>query len=189
MSTTVPAAAVLALMLGSWGAAQTNLPRERFTAIAITNNEFKTGADRVVIDIHRWSTARESADLTTTLRREGPTAMLEALRDRPSVGTIRTPDTLAYDLRFALQTPAEDGGRDIILATDRPISFWETWHQPPTVRYPFTVVQMRIDADGTGRGTLSVATKIVAMDDNTIRLENFGTSPTMLTEIKTTPLD
>ena len=69
-----------------------------------------------------------------------------------------------------------------MLATDRPIGFWEAVHQPRTIQYPFTVIQMQIAQDGKGKGTLSVATKIVA-SDNVVELENFATQPMMLTEI------
>ena len=42
-----------------------------------------------------------------------------------------------------------------VLATDRPISFWEATHQPRTIDYPFTVIQMELDREGHGKGTLS----------------------------------
>ena len=63
------------------------------------------------------------------------------------------------------------------------MSFWETWNRPRTIDYPFTVIQMHIGADGNGTGTMSVATKVRVIK-NVIELENFGTSPVMLTEIR-----
>ena len=75
------------------------------------------------------------------------------------------------------------GGRRIVLGTDRPIGFWEASHQPRTIQYPFTVIQMQIGRDGKGSGTLSYATKVIA-HDNTIELENYATSPIMLTRIE-----
>jgi hypothetical protein len=86
-------------------------------------------------------------------------------------------------LRFAQQTPTEEGGRRIVIATDRPIGFWEASRQPRTIDYPFTVIQMQLGRDGRGQGTLSYATKIVA-HDNVIELENFATAPAMLTQIQ-----
>ena len=117
--------------------------------------------------------------------RKLPTELLDELRDQRPTGTIRTPDSLAYDLRFAQQVPTAEGGRRIVLATDRPMGFWEVSRRPPTIDYPFTVIQMEINRDGEGKGTLSYATKITAMH-NIIELENFATSPVMLTEIRTT---
>ena len=117
------------------------------------------------------------------LKKDGADKLLDALQDTKPVGIIKTPDSLGYDLHYANQTPLPDGGRRIVIATDRPIGFWEASHRPRTIDYPFTVIQMEIDKDGKGKGTLSYATKIIPAGD-TIVLENFGIQPVMLTEIK-----
>jgi len=162
--------------------AQTLGEPEDFTAIAIVNNNLRSGAGTVLIHISRWSTDMERTRLIETLQKKGSDQLLDELQDMKSVGTIRTPDSLAYDLRYAHQQPGEDGGRQIVLATGRPIGFWEAVHRPRTIQYPFTVIQMQIGRDGKGKGTLSVATKIVA-HKNVVELENFATQPVMLTEI------
>jgi hypothetical protein len=167
----------------SRSSAQTLGEPEDFTATAIVNNEIATGAGTVLIHIARWSTEKERAHLIETLQKQGADKLLDELKDMRSVGTIRTPDSLAYDLRYAHQRPAPDGGRQIVLGTDRPIGFWEAVHQPRTIQYPFTLIQMQIGSDGKGKGTLSFATKIIARD-NVVELENFATQPAMLTEIR-----
>ena len=165
------------------GTSQTMGQREEFNATAIVNNNLGAGAGRVIMRVTRWSTEAERGLLTRTLLKDGPRELLDVLQDQKSVGTIRTPDSLGYDLRYAHQEPGEDGGRRIVLATDRPISFWEARNQPRTIDYPFTVIQMQIDKNGEGTGTLSFATKIIARG-NTIELENFASSPVMLTKIE-----
>ena len=162
---------------------QTIGQKEEFNAVAIVNNEFGAGAGRVIMRVERWSSEAERGTLIRTLMKDGPNALLDVLQDMKSVGTIRTPDSLGYDLRYAHQEPGEDGGRRIVLATDRPISFWEARNQPRTIDYPFTVIEMQIGRDGEGKGTMSVATKIIARG-NTIELENFATAPVMLTKIE-----
>lgn len=72
-----------------------------------------------------------------------------------------------------------------MIATDRPIGFWEAYYRPRSVDYPFTVIQMQMGSDGRGKGTMSVATKILAYD-GVIQLENFASAPVMLTEIQAT---
>jgi len=165
------------------GLAQTSGDKERFSATAIVNNELGSGAGTVQIEISRWSTEAERSKLVNTLVKDGPRTLLDELSAARPVGTIKTPDSLAYDLRYAHQIPGEDGGRRIIIATDRPIGFWEVRNQPRTIDYPFTVIQMQLDRDGNGTGTLSYATKIRAAG-STIELENFATSPVMLTRIE-----
>jgi hypothetical protein len=177
------AGAVGLASLASSAAAQTQGVKEDFTAVAIVNNNLGSGAGTVQIQITRWSAEAERSRLVKTLFEKGPTALLNELRDTRRVGTIRTPDSLGYNLHYAQQTPAEDGGRQIVIATDRPIGFWEATNRPRTIDYPFTVIQMQIGADGRGKGTLSYATKVLA-HGNIIELENFATSPVMLTEIQ-----
>jgi hypothetical protein len=164
-------------------AAQTLGEKERFTAIAIVNNTRAAGSGIVQIDITRWSTASERSGLLNVLKKQGAEKLLDALQDNRSVGTIKTPDSLGYDLRYAYQEPLPDGGRRIVIATDRPIGFWEATRRPRTIDYPFTVIQMQIGKDGKGKGTMSYATKIIPAG-NSIVLENFDTQPVMLTEIK-----
>lgn len=166
--------------------AQTMGQPEEFSAVAIVNNNLGSGAGRVIMRVERWSTEAERASLTAALQK-GSDTLLDALREQRSVGTIRTPDSLGYDLRYAYQEPGEDGGRRIVIATDRPIGFWEARNQPRSIDYPFTVIQMEIDKNGEGKGTLSVATKVMPRG-NVIILENFATSPVMLTKIDAKPI-
>ncbi len=168
--------------------AQSNAQPEEFNATAIVNNNLGSGAGRVIIRVTRWSSEAERNRLSSTLLKSGPEYLLDELRDMKSVGTIRTPDSLGYDLRYAHQEPGEDGGRRIVISTDRPIGFWEAVNRPRTIDYPFTVIQMQLDKNGEGKGTMSVATKIIARG-NTIELENFASAPVMLTEVRAKKLD
>ena len=176
------ALAALVLGLGSWTTAQTHGGPERFTAVAVANNNIATGAGTVLINVDRWTTDAERNRLVDVLMKEGPRTLLDELTDIRSVGRIRTPDSLGYDLHYAHETPTEEGGRRIVIATDRPIGFWESVNRPRTLQYPFTVIQMQMGGDGEGRGTMSYATRIRAYGD-IIELEDFATSPVMLTEI------
>jgi hypothetical protein len=175
---------LLACVAGQWTSAQTSGEKEQFTATAIVNNNLGSGAGTVLINIDRWSTETERTMLVATLLDKGPRKLLDKLMEQRPVGTIRTPDSLGYDLRYAHQSPLPEGGRRIVIATDRPIGFWEQVNNKRTLDYPFTVIQMQIGRDGIGTGTLSYATKILARD-NVIELENFATSPVMLTKIET----
>ncbi|HZM58663.1 MAG TPA: hypothetical protein VFB85_02680 [Vicinamibacterales bacterium] len=182
------AAAAVAALSGMLSHAQTLGEPEEFTAIAIKNNNLGSGAGTVLIKVTRWSTEAERSRLLQALKTKGQDKLLDELQGMKSVGTIRTPDSLAYDLRYAHQQPGEDGGSQIVLATDRPIGFWEATNRPRTIQYPFTVIQMQMGRDGTGKGTLSYATKIVARK-NVIELEDFATQPIMLTDIRSKKAD
>jgi hypothetical protein len=173
-----------ALLLTSvLGLAQTQGTPEEFTAVAIASDEFGSGAGTVIMRITRWSTEAERMRLVNTLQSKGSSELLDELQEMRPVGTIRTPDSLAYDLRYAHETRGEDGGRQIVIATDRPIGFWEAANNSRTLDYPFTVIQMQMGADGKGKGTMSYATRIRARG-NVIELENFSTARIMLNDIE-----
>jgi hypothetical protein len=123
--------------------------------------------------------------LLNVLMTQGDTKLLESLQSAPKVGSIGTTTSLAWDLHFARQTPGEDGGVRIVLATDRPISFSEQWNSARTLDYPFTVIELHVNNDGEGEGTLSFATKVIPDPKNkTVVLENWGTQRIRLTQVK-----
>jgi hypothetical protein len=139
----------------------------------------------VEILVNRWSTDAERDRLMAITFDNAPEKLLDALQHLPPVGYIRTPDTIGWDLRFARQTPQPDGGSRVVLATDRRIGFWEASNQPRSIDYPFTVIELRLNADGEGEGKMSIATKIIAdRENNVITLENYETQPVMLKSVK-----
>ena len=174
------------LLIGTAVAAQvaSNSQPERFTANAVNiSNVGRTGATPLDLVIERWSTDSERDRLMEIFRSKGPDGLLDALRDLPRVGYLRTPDSLAYDLRYARQMPGEDGGRRIVLITDRPIGFWEARNRPRTIDYPFTLIEMRLNGDGRGEGKLSIATKIT-LNGDVLVLEDYANQPVMLNDIR-----
>lgn len=166
----------------SAGIAQTRGEPEHFTASFVDLNTGRAGP--VQISVTRWTTEAERATLQQALFKKGQDELLEALRDGRSVGRIHTPGSIGYDLRFAESKALPDGGREIILATDRPMSFWEITNRPVSSQYPFTWVQFRIRPDGTGEGTLFVAARIIGEEaDDLIEVQDFAISPVRLQNI------
>jgi hypothetical protein len=164
--------------------ARSDAPLERFTAFAVDMSNVSRGRPSVVdIAVNRWSTDEERKALSSALLEKGPDALLSALQKTKSVGTIKTPDSLGYDLHYAHQVATPDGGRRILIATDRPIGFWESRNRPRSLNYPFTLIEMRLDAKGHGQGKMSVATKITVHDD-TVELENYASEAVRLNDIK-----
>ncbi len=139
-------------------------------------------ATQVDIDITRWSTDGQREQLIDVLRNRGEHALLDALQKQPVVGTIRTPDSLAYDIHYARVQPWDDGGHQVVLATDRYISFWEARNMGRSLDYPFTVIEMRVNGQGKGEGKMSVATRVIAAG-NQIVLEDYDAQPVLLTDV------
>ncbi len=186
---TRPLRAIVAAFVGvaAWSVltfAQTNGTPERFTATAVNMNR-GGGAGTLQIVVNRWSTEAEREHLVSVLLNDGESKLLSALQKSKKVGFIRSPNSIGWDLRYASKRPLPDGGEQIVIATDRPIGFREAVNQPRSIDYPFTVIEMHLNAEGEGNGTMSVATKIVGdKETKTIQLENYQTSPVMLTTVK-----
>lgn len=168
--------------------AQTNGTPERFTAFAVNMGGLtRAGASTVDFVVDRWSAESERTQLMTMLLEKGPDKLLSALQSLRRVGYIKTPNSIGYDLHFAMKVPG-DGGERIILATDRYISFWEARNRPRSIDYPFTVIEIHMTPDGEGEGKLSLATKIIAdKDNNAIVLENYDIQPVLLKSVQRQP--
>jgi hypothetical protein len=138
----------------------------------------------VDIVIERWSTDGERDRLVSVLKDKGPDALLSALQKMPRVGYIRTPTSIGWDLHFARSVKSAEG-RQVVIATDRPMSFWEAANRPRSADYDFTLVDIRFDPDGKGTGKLAVAAKVDYNEKTqTIEVENFGIEPVRLTEVR-----
>ena len=165
------------------GIAQTRGEPEKFSASYVDINTGRTGP--LQISVTRWSTDAERRTLHQTLFKKGQDALLEALRDMRPVGRIFTPGNIGWDLRYAEQRNLPDGGREIILSTDRPMSFWEITNRPRSSEYPFTWVHFRMRPDGTGQGKVAVAARIIGEEaDDLIEVEDFAIQPVRLENIK-----
>jgi hypothetical protein len=168
------------------GAAQETV-KESFTGFAINLN---SGPRTATVDftIERWSTDAERTQLLNTITTEkdaiqSNNTLLRLLQKMPKTGYIRTANTLAWDLHYAHQSELEDGGRRIVLATDRPINFQEARNQTRTLDYPFTIVEIHLDKDDKGTGKILAGTKIYIDKNKTLVLENWGQQPIRFNEI------
>lgn len=159
--------------------------RETFTAFAVDigSSRRPTSTSHVKVTIDRWSTEDERRGLVSAFTESGPDGFLKEMEKSKPLGRISTPDSIGYDLKYAHQVPLATGGRRILIATDRPMSFWERANRPRSFDYPFTVIEMRVDANGKGQGKMTVATKVNAFGD-VIELENYDLTPVQLSNIR-----
>jgi hypothetical protein len=187
------------LLVGTAPAAmQIHGEKLRITALAVNMSNIGTGGTATVeFDIDRWSTENDRARLISVMQEKGADALLETLRGLPSHGRMRFPAwqgpdplnaRLGWDIRYASQRSEAEGGRRIVLALDRYLSFWEIANRPRTIDYPFTFVEIKVDRNGEGEGKLSVATKVdFNKTRNVIELETYASEPVRLQQVKVTP--
>ena len=179
------AVAVLMPSLANFAYAQTDSAKERFTFVAANGSKAgPSGEGRLELVVTRWSSDAER-DRVRSVVTEGPDKLLNAFHDSYMTGWIHWPGNLDYTLRYARRTLRPDGGEDLVLVTDAPI--WLGWEPALSTRgteAPFTVIQLRLNKEGTGEGKVYLGTKIRSDKDAGIVLEDDASQPTLLTDIR-----
>ena len=169
-------ALVLALVLGAMpAAAQKSIEQYRANAIVQTGG----GSSMVEINIYRWSADEERDELLQVIKdatesnrrnREVSTA----LRGQKKTGFAFLSGRMGYPLRYSRELKTEKG-RQIILATDRPVSFGEVYSQGQLGDFDTTIIILNVDENGKGDGIVSVGTEVL-WNEKTGKLEVTNTT-------------
>jgi hypothetical protein len=160
---------------------------EKFTASIVDTvtrdpSEAERG-DLIYVVIERWSTEEERQALVRAFEEKGAGGLLSALRKTEPVGKLRKSLARTWDLYYAVQVPAADGGRRIIVGTDRPVDYWEV-NREEKASYPFTLIELRLDKEDKGDGRIAPATKISrSKDGKHFELEHYAAEPMRLKDV------
>lgn len=189
---TLPSLVVLSLAFSAAGPAPRQVradskPVLHLTAFAVDlgGTTSRASAGTLDIAIERWSAPEEIAKLQAQLTEKGEEGLLDALQKLRRVGYIRTPTSVGWPIHFAEQVVDARGGRRIIFATDRPMSFWEVVNRPRSADYAFLMGEIRLGPDGKGEGKLVPAGKVeYNSETKTLEIENYSSQPVRLTEVR-----
>jgi len=157
----------------------------RFSAFAVQMNAGVAGDLEIAIE--RWSTDAERQALLTLVGQttdRNQDKLVKALQDiKPRVGFIRTPNSMGWDLKYAWEAKTADGKRQIVIATDKPVSFLAAAAGTRTLDYMFSLIEMQFpDGQSKGEGKLLGQTSI-SVKNGRLELELYGNEPTRLTQI------
>ena len=140
------------------------------------------------IVIERWTADAERQSLLDVLGgatwgEDGQGKLLKALQKiDPRVGFIRTPNSLGWDLKYARDNKMDDGTRQVVIATDKPVSMGAAMGGGRVMDYPFTFIEMRMKPNEKGEGRMLAASSIIVKDGK-VQLENYGQEPVRLTQV------
>jgi hypothetical protein len=169
-------------------AASTALAKEpellRLRAFSVDlNNRARTNTIDIVIE--RWSTPEETSNLRAVFLEKGDDKLLSALqKTKPRCGFVRTSTSLGWDIHFARETPLPDGGRKIVLGTDRPVNMWEARNAGRSMDYQFSLAEIRLPKEGKGQGkAIPYAQLTFNKETNTLEIENYQREPVRLSEV------
>jgi hypothetical protein len=177
---------VLALLCLSASAGAYSPAPERFTAFAVSMTNGATGrSSNLELVIDHWSTSADRDDLAAALDEQGPEGLLKRLQGRPRVGYVRAAGRLGNDIPFAREVQHSAGTRHIVIVLARRLSFNEVNPSSATEEYPFTVIELRLDAAGGGDGRMSVGARIkVHKGSDQIEHEDYTGGNVLLKDVK-----
>jgi hypothetical protein len=156
----------------------------RLRAFAVDlNNAGRTRSIDIVIE--RWSTPDEIKKFQGASVEGGDDALLRAMqKTKPRCGYVRTETSIPWDIYLASETPLASGGRRIVVASDRPVGYWEAFNPSRLNEYKFSLAEIRIGPDGKGEGkAIPYAQMSFDKDTNTFEVENYETLPVRLTQV------
>jgi len=182
---------VLALTLGAIPAAAKDKPEiiESYNANAIVQTG--GGASMATINIYRWSSDDERGEILAAIKkataenRPNSRDVAKELRGQVKTGYAFFAGKQGYPLRYARSFDMGDGKRQIILATDRPVTFQEAYDQTRLGDFDVTLILLNVDENGKGDGLLSMGTEVKWSDKtNKLEVTNVTSQPVKLGDVR-----
>ncbi len=149
-------------------------------------------ATSIDITIKSWTTEEEREQIlseiiesTSLQKRNRNRAVARALRGASKVGFVAPRASHSWPLHYAREFKLADGGRRVLLATDRPVTFAEAYGNLQAGDFDVTIIELSFDKDGNGEGILSLGTE-VTWNAETEKLEvtNFSSQPIRLGNVR-----
>jgi hypothetical protein len=163
---------------------------ESYKANAIVQTAGGAGS-MAEINIYRWSTDEERGEILEAIKkatadpRTNSREIAKALRGQEKAGYAFMAGKQGYPLRYAKSFDMGGGKRQIILATDRPVSFDEVYQQTQLGDFDVTLLVLNLDENGNGEGLLSLGTEVKWNDqEGKIEITNVTSQPIKLGDVR-----
>jgi hypothetical protein len=149
------------------------------TAVAI-GGQFGGRSRSFTLEITGNTSAAEAQQDFQILQTQGQDALMKAI-GKTKLGYFSFEGQVGRDLNFVQETDTEDG-RKIVILFERWLKMFEVRNGTRSEDYPFTYIELYINGNGKGEGSL-IGQARVSMDKRhtgTLDVENFGTYPAKL---------
>lgn len=123
-------------------------------------------------------------ELLSTLKSKGQDGVVSALEKLPDLGRVSPVGSVGSGFRYVRAHKTADGGLQVTMGTNRPISFGELYNFTRSSQYPIGIVTLSVDKDGNGTGLLYVACKVKFNKKGELEIENFAQKPFRLANVR-----
>ena len=144
------------------------------------------GAAAATLQVHidRYTPDGDRTAVEDALKHGGYANFLNALRKAPEVGRVQSGER-QFTIRWARQTNTKDGGRTIVVVTDKPIFFigGAAADAKPRAGYDVGLIQMTVDGVGFGSGTMAGAARIRPGGEAGVQVDDYADEPIKLVTV------
>ena len=144
-----------------------------------------SGNTSLNMHVTRWTTPEQRQQLLDALINGTSSELFEMLRTQEEAGWLQVRnESSRLILRYAWQTPIGDQ-RLITLVADRLLDRIVTSNAPRLWEQQYTVIQLVMDADGSGTGAAAVSASISwDAEEDTIKVGIEATEPVRITSVR-----
>ncbi len=177
--------AALLITLASTGVAGAEKVGELYRVNAMVPGAVGPGAAASVdIKINRWSTQEEEDELRQALQQGGSQGLHKAMKRQKKTGFVAIRGERGYPTYYA-QEFTENGKRAILVLTDREIEFEEVYNREISLQFPFTMITMTLDGEGSGSGVAILGAELEWDDaQDVLRVTGYSAEPVRLEGIR-----
>ena len=157
--------------------------RESYAAVIVgTGGRIGGRTVNLNINIDTYTTDQQVQEYLVQLREEGQDALRTTL-EKVKVGRIAPVATTGTDLSIARVFQTEEG-KVIRLVTPRPVPFLEAYRHGRSMDYPFTIMELRLDKEGKGEGSIMGGAKLSFNEEGRLDIESYGNQYAKLVNVR-----
>jgi hypothetical protein len=157
--------------------------RESYAAVVVGTGGMIGGRTlNLNINIDSYTTDQQVQEYLIQLKEEGQDALRKTL-ERTTVGRIAPVATTGTDLSIARVFQTEQG-KVIRLVTARPVGFLEAYRRGRSMDYPFTIMELRLDQEGKGEGSIIGGAKLRFNKEGQLDIESYGNQYAKLVNVR-----
>lgn len=175
---------VATVLLSLLGVSQAVIAAEDFNGFIVDTVGAvpRKSSDHFTLHVDDYTTDEEAQALAKVLLEQGPEAVIKALR-KIEKGYIKIGTRLGYGLGL-IRTLDTGNGRIVRAVTDRPIQMFELMRNTRSSDHEFGLLEIELDASGSGKGRLIAAAEVTIKPDGTVEIESLGSRPFLLQSVK-----
>lgn len=141
------------------------------------------------INIYEWSSDKDREEVQDAIKEAAENkrayrAVPEALRKLGKAGYMFLAGGQGWPIRYAREIEV-DGKREIILATDRPVTFSEVYSGSAVRDFDITLIVLKFEGSEKGDGVASVGTEVKWNEaQDRVEITNFSSQPVRLGDVR-----